>query len=843
MRLTLRTLLAYMDGLLDAKDSQEIGKKIEDSQFAKDLFHKIRDVMRRLRLGAPSLSERAANLDCNTVAEYLDNALPGDRVPDFEEVSLKSEMHLAEVASCHQILTMVLGEPVEIAPESRQRMYQLPTVAGRVDEERIAAAEAATMLSGEGNGAPPTDSHVKVRPRPIVPEYLRDPPKKPRLLLAAAIMLIVGAVVGLLWMTLDPHAKQRLQAVFRGKAADDDDHGVKKPLKPSDGGLPTGQGSAASGSGAAAGSGLLGFGKDSGNSLTATSSGAESAVPTVPTSAGNGPGALTSGTVTVAGTASAAGSVPSVAGPGVKPQVPGLLPGAATGGTAGGSATPRPTEIAANVPTPGSKPMILPPGTGLNARPRGEDKLKVGKFISGAQDVLLKSEANEGGWRRVGPEEFIAAHQPLLALPSYRPRLAVLNVEATLELINGTRVELLPENAQGPPGVDIDFGRVVIKPLAQNGARLRVVVGSHSGTLTLTNVDSIAGLEVTRVHDPGTDPEKVFSHALTKLYVARGGAIWEEGKDKTPVQLSAPAELMLDGTAADSPSAIKPGLSSEYPVPKWITANTVNESDQRAALSVSQALSPQRGASMGLMELTDDRRIEIRWLSARCLDYLGQFDPMTAALNDTHFQREWPDYVDELKEAIARGPETATSIRLSLEKQPYGNESAALYRMLWGYTDKQLEDGEDARLVKFLDHELMVYRVLAFWNLQDITHATHGYRPEANAAKRLPLVQQWRKQQQLGRIRHNLQELKLKAGPGNTPDKGRLPAPPKPLNDVQPGVNPASALEPIPPGPPPAAPRPNRADRLGDGRDDRLPVAIPEPDPEDKRPRIVVPEP
>src|SRR5580658_10289371 len=149
MRLTLRTLLAYMDGLLEPKDAQEIGKRIEDSKFAKELFHKIRDVMRRLRLGAPSLSERAANLDCNTVAEYLDNALPSDRVPDFEEVSLKSDMHLAEVASCHQILTMVLGEPVEIDPESRQRMYQLPTVANRVDEERQAAAEAATMLSGD----------------------------------------------------------------------------------------------------------------------------------------------------------------------------------------------------------------------------------------------------------------------------------------------------------------------------------------------------------------------------------------------------------------------------------------------------------------------------------------------------------------------------------------------------------------------------------------------------------------------------------------------------------------------------------------------------------------------
>ena len=249
MRLTLRTLLAYMDGLLDPKDSQEIGKKIEDSKFATELFHKIRDVMRRLRLAAPSITERAANLDCNTVAEYLDNALPADRVPDFEEVSLKSEMHLAEVASCHQILTMVLGEPAEIDPESRQRMYQLPTVANRVDEERLAAVEAASMLSGDGSAAVPPAPPVKVRPRPVVPEYLRDPPKKSRLLPAAAIMLLVGAAIGLLLLMLGQfnagtplgNALQWVQAKMHGKPADDeerDDGDGKKSAKPSERRLP-----------------------------------------------------------------------------------------------------------------------------------------------------------------------------------------------------------------------------------------------------------------------------------------------------------------------------------------------------------------------------------------------------------------------------------------------------------------------------------------------------------------------------------------------------------------------------------------------------------------------------
>ena len=202
--INVTNLLAYMDGELERlypQEAQEIGKKIEGSKFATDLFHKIRDVMRRLRLAAPSITEKGTNLDCNTVAEYLDNELPDERVPDFEEVCLKSDMHLAEVASCHQILAIAQVELFEIEPEAASECINCPR-SPRVDDERQAAVDAASALSGDGHAQAPPPAAAKVRPRPVVPEYLREPPGKRRLLSAVAITLLLGALLALILILL-----------------------------------------------------------------------------------------------------------------------------------------------------------------------------------------------------------------------------------------------------------------------------------------------------------------------------------------------------------------------------------------------------------------------------------------------------------------------------------------------------------------------------------------------------------------------------------------------------------------------------------------------------------------
>ena len=146
MRLTLRTLLAYIDGILDPADQEDLGRRIDENATASELIHLTRDVTRRLRLPAPPLEDDPSGFDPNAVAEYLDGAATPEAMEAFEKHCLTSESHLAEVASCHHVLTMVLGERANVDPETRRRMYAIPEVAAALAKQANSTPAAVELV-------------------------------------------------------------------------------------------------------------------------------------------------------------------------------------------------------------------------------------------------------------------------------------------------------------------------------------------------------------------------------------------------------------------------------------------------------------------------------------------------------------------------------------------------------------------------------------------------------------------------------------------------------------------------------------------------------------------------
>jgi len=73
----------------------------------------------------PPAGGPGGKIDANTIAEYLDNSVSAEQLAEVEQICLASDVHLAEVAACHQILTLIMGEPALVPPMAKQRMYGL----------------------------------------------------------------------------------------------------------------------------------------------------------------------------------------------------------------------------------------------------------------------------------------------------------------------------------------------------------------------------------------------------------------------------------------------------------------------------------------------------------------------------------------------------------------------------------------------------------------------------------------------------------------------------------------------------------------------------------------------
>ncbi len=357
-------------------------------------------------------------------------------------------------------------------------------------------------------------------------------------------------------------------------------------------------------------------------------------------------------------------------------------------------------------------------------------------FLPGKGVILLKLDT-AGQWNRMAPGSPLTAGDKLLVLPTFRPTLQ-LNSGITLQVPSETLIELQGADASGAPGIKLDFGRLVLMSTGQAGAKLRIDFGSGRGTLVFPEAEATVGLEVRRYCPMGVDPEVQEPRIAADIYAVSGNAQWipAEGLAQS---LAGPQRLVVEPFPNEvlPPEAIKQ-------IPKWIASDQTNPLIARAGDDLLKALSDEsRPMLLELREMADSRRFEDRAAAADCLALLDQFEPLVVALNDPDEHAVWPMLVIDVRAALARGPATATKIREAFQAQRGKDVGQELYRMLWGYTKDQLQAGDAAKLVEYLDNDNLDFRVLAFTNLQEITGSTFDYRPETPAVSREGRVYRW----------------------------------------------------------------------------------------------------
>src|SRR5262245_61743405 len=719
MRLTLRTMLAYMDDVLDPADADELRHKIEESDFASGLVDRIRGVMSKLRMDAPKLDGKGMGNDANTISEYLDAALEQYRVAEFERVCLESDKHLCEVAACHQILTIVLGKPADVPVELRERVYALG------DPEKAAVhvpGPAATAPHEHRKGAPPASDNGRPAPKPApleVPDYLRDSRSSvwPYVgMMAAALILLVLAL-----RSLGPfdatHPLARFFAAPQQIAQTTEEEAGSKSTTDN----------ATQSQAATAEPGAI------------AETDAVAAAPAT-TDASPTPAAPTTTERPATESPDRIASAPAPAAP--NPTVPEPTDAPASSPTV--ATAPTPTAPATTAPTP---PMVatLPKLPGKAAAPEPPPKpIEVGRYTSDGQ-LFATLDPADNFWYAKDPQEIITAGERLVVLPPYRPQIALPSAVQLIFAGEGA-LKMDEPDENRTPRVAVDYGRFIVATAGKAGAQVQLNLAGIKGLLTLVDADSELAIKVGRWIPPGADPEVAENGSVVlEMYNRNGRATWQQA-DKDKVEIPA---RFVHVYLADLP----PETHGPYYAPDWIDNKHVKPIDIETAQKLEKMLDHERPLVLSLQEAMKDRRVEVRALVARCLAALGEFEPILKEFGDANQYSYWQSEFDTLRQALARSPETATKIHqtINLVRSADAND---LYRLLWSYSDDQLTSGSAAQLVKLLEHDQLDMRVLSYVNLVSITGQFGSYRPERPKAQMKVAVADWGKRRDKGAIIH-----------------------------------------------------------------------------------------
>jgi hypothetical protein len=735
MRLTLRTLLAWLDGVLPDGEQQELGAKVSSSVVATHLVDRIRTAVGRTAIGAPKTDGRGLTEDPNSVAEYLDNTLSSDQLEAFERICIESELHLAEVAACHGLLAELARDPTVqhgLHGDERQRIQQRlwGLLAGLKD--RAATEHGVTKPAGDDHRESRETAHAirdavaaatGVRgPTAAGVHGVADPQRQPvrpaagrssfaawaAAAVAVALLLTLAGVLAwsLLGGNLTGRGERQSQELAR----------VEPPPAPAveNAGPPP-----------------------EASDATAATKEVPPAQPAQQTEPGSE-------------AVAAPPAQPMAAGTAVEPLNDPALPVAA---------------MAAVQPAAEASPPAAPQGA-EQAVSSAEPQDVVG-FVGGEGVLLhLKESSETKAWSFFPVGSPLQKREDLLVPPAFQPELHVRGV--TIRLLPETRA-VLSLDADGVPRIEVVFGRVVARA-SRADARLGITAGGLLGTVDAGLLSPVA-IEVQLDRFPGVDPASTPPLVRSRIYAASRGLAWRQ-----TAAGGLPVERPLEGI--DVQGMLDAGMSLEWisngpgrvavirnrVLPSWIESGARPERlEKLAGEALAAKVAATAPLARALRELAADKRAENRMLAASTLALIGEFDDLIEQLSAESpgrklEQRQWSQLQNAtVPLALARGGNAATRLYDSfVNRGPHG-KADTIWAMARGFTDEELVAGVDRALVEALDDPSLVVRRYASKALIDITQPTAvdrtRYRPDGQPDMRREGVVWWKNQLERGQIR------------------------------------------------------------------------------------------
>jgi|GEM_PF-2535208 len=762
MRLTLRTLLAYLDNMLDPADAEALKSKIDESEFAKILVARLETVVRQPRLSSLPLDEKGLGLDANSIAQYLDNTLPPELVPDLEQFLLQSDMQLAEVAACHQVLASILESEPMVSPELKHRVRCIGS------PKEIAQASAAAPKGGnyylgkessnsQANGHSPvlansgfssttslsskpttaaassgplsmSDSIVLTDPlRPAKADWTNstsDEPSPARKNRGLRILISLALLALLVITTVQAIGPlNRLQNLWTTTAlAPENTPGTPSPTADS---------------------------ADGGN-IRRTSGSPESSI---------------------------------------------------EDNSAAGRDREK-VETTANIPTPASteetadadRSAIVPSGEPMTEKDNAEKSLAPSPDLASDSATPPASSATNKKNNLPLNNLQVASWNPPTDLPQTHLLFAldevnhqVIRVTTATSLAHGTNLLLAPgtrnsiyvnhdidwkfysaadcrvtTQAESPwlTTVELKQGRAVLQDSGKSNfvdrqPQTLIRNGSTLVWLRWTEPNSAVAVEAIPQWFDASQADSRLVEPLTPLTDLRitvlqgkvefGATTWNENLDLTMFE-SNPGSLQKLGVG-DSWMRRGGGPWESAKIettPAWIENPIERPIDRQAASDLMQILPAGARANLVLVESLKNRRPEVGCLAAQVLILADDFSFLagpTGMLNDERFRSHWTVLIDAVRERISTSEKSYEALKASLAAQDV-QRGALLFQVLVGYSEPELKLNAAERLVNLLESEFLDERVLAIYQLKRITGKDLGFQPDRPSKG---ILQDWKR--------------------------------------------------------------------------------------------------
>ncbi len=708
MRLTLRTILAYIDDVLEPAQAREIGEKIAEGKEASALVSRIQDVLRRRRIGAPELTGPGSGPDPNIVSDYLENLLSPNEVVELERLCQKSDIHLAEVAGCHKILTLVLGQPIDVSDEIRERMYALGNTS-------VSGSEAAPLPPSQAmsEGVSVADADFM---ETGLPAYLtrRSYAKS----YGAAALILVVTLGWILLVVNDHRLWDRPEAALA--RLNSEETTIEEALPAGDTAAPA-----------------------DGN---VNSNPVPTAVPTaVPAAApipvpGTVPATVAKSDESPSASVSPETPKPVETTPPVAEEKPAMPVAVA----------PVSPPVVAPVPgaTPGTQPLPnapvpMPPGTvvvPVEPLVQPVPPELVMTYLAG-DELILQPHVADPGWA-VSGRELPVENNATLASPSPFRNSYRIGDSLTLTMYGKTRIQRLSRTPDVDFGLLLDCGQITLFRSYESTApvTVRVRVLGRDWTLALLEPGTRVGIELDPLlpNGPPGDMAEV---------TIEGGVVVAEGKVSVRTPGGPVVEYGPRHGYARWPSTGTGQLVTKVDptVPDWATAEGpfVTPAARQFGRLFHKEFNPAQSVETSIVPLLKDRRAGLSELAAKTLALIGDWKDLVPALKNDH-QETRLAAIYALRNELAKNPGSAGAIREELGRNFPTEKVEPLIRLLWGFNAEDARrPGPSLQLVEWLKDDEIAIRELAFHYISKLTARTHDYLPMAPATERKATVYRW----------------------------------------------------------------------------------------------------